>query len=111
MQVYSNTAPRSSTRTRLPYEERYSAIEYVNEAINGDGAVGETRYPINYEELYNLKGRLLTLVDATYTDPQQRKAQKNLVWQTLRAWMEDIERAGEGIFEPQDEADPASSTA
>jgi hypothetical protein len=56
-----------------------------------DGSRGEVAYPINYTELYNLKGRLLTLIDATFTDPQQRKAHKDVVWQTLKAWMDDIE--------------------
>ena len=57
----------------------------------GRPRTGSIAYPINWNELYNLKGRLLTLVDATFTDPQQRKAHKDIVWQTLRAWMEDIE--------------------
>lgn len=76
----------------LPYEKRAQRIHYRSD----DGAVGEVAYPINYSELYNLKGRLLTLIDATYTDPQQRKAQKNVVWQALQTWFHDIETAGGG---------------
>lgn len=73
-----------SEATRLPLERRHEAIKY------GDENCVMVAYPINYDELYNLKGRLLTLVDATFTDPQQRKAQKDLVWLTLRDWMEDV---------------------
>lgn len=73
----------------LPYERRYEQISYVGD----DGNIGEQRFPINFEELYNLKGRLLTLIDATFTDPQQRKAQKDVIWQALQHWMHDIERA------------------
>jgi hypothetical protein len=85
--------PASSTSSSAPitrpYDERYRSVEYVSP----DGNVGETRYPINYEEVYNLKGRLLTLIDATNGDPQQRKALKDLVWQTLQHWMNDIQQA------------------
>ena len=84
--VYTSS---SSAVPTLPYHQRTSAVRYTN----ADGTVGEVRFPINYEELSNLKGRLLTLIDATYIDPEQRKAQKDVVWQTLRAWMDDIQRA------------------
>lgn len=97
MQVTSSTpgvmtthGTQSTAPIKLPYERRYEAIHYEN----ADGTVGVRAYPVNYEQLYNLKGRLLTLIDATYTDAEQRKAQKDVVWNTLRAWMDDIERAG-----------------
>lgn len=56
-----------------------------------------------------LKGRLLTLIDATFTDPQQRKAQKDVVWQVLRSWMESIEAAAghEPLGEPLSHVVPA----
>lgn len=91
-QAYSLSTTSSSSSTSgpvLPLEMRCRCIDYRND----DGTVGEVAYPINYEELYNLKGRLLTLIDATYTDPQQRKAQKDIVWQALQHWMADIESA------------------
>jgi hypothetical protein len=69
----------------LPYEKRNSYIQYESEGC------GEVRHPINWNHVYNLKGRLLTLIDATYTDPEQRKAQKDVVWATLRDWIEGIE--------------------
>lgn len=76
---------------RLPLHQRHSPLTYTND----DGSTGTTAYPINYDELYNLKGRLLTLIDATYTDPEQRKAQKDLVWQALKSWMDDIAHSGQ----------------
>lgn len=94
----------SSTLTRLPYEQRHWQLQYTNE----DGTVGCTAVPINYDEVYNLKGRLLTLVDATFQDLQQRKAFKDLVWATLRAWYEDVER--DATWQPADGDDSESST-
>lgn len=79
----------TNTLSRLPYEQRHWPLQYVTD----DDSVGEIRYPINYQELYNLKGRLLTLIDATFTDPAQRKAHKDIVWQTLQHWMADIEHS------------------
>ena len=86
MQFGSTTS--AGTLTQLPYEQRDWPIDYRNP----EGTIGERKYPINYEEVYNLKGRLLTLIDATFTDPAQRKAFKDVAWQTVRSWMEDIER-------------------
>jgi hypothetical protein len=91
MSVYPASNTRTNTLPRLPYDQRHWPISFVTD----DETAGEIRYPINYEELYNLKGRLLTLIDATFTDPEQRKAHKDIVWQTLRAWMEDIEHAAD----------------
>jgi hypothetical protein len=77
----------ASTLTTLPIEQRHWPIQYAND----EGTVGVQAIPINYTELYNLKGRLLTLVDATFTDPEQRKAHKTMVWHTLQDWMRDLE--------------------
>lgn len=85
----------------LSPDHRHAGIRFESP----DGSVGEIAYPINYDELYNLKGRLLTLVDATFTDPAQRKAFKDMVWQTLRGWMEDVEQAA--VAHPVDAADAA----
>lgn len=78
-----------SNLPKLPMHLRNAPISFTN----ADGTVGEVAYPVNFEELYNLKGRLLTLIDATFTDAEQRKAQKDVVWHTLKSWMEDIEQA------------------
>lgn len=73
----------------LPTALRHSVIAFQD----GDGR-REEAHAINYTELYNLKGRLLTLVDATFTDPEQRAAHKTLVWRTLTGWMEDTVMEG-----------------
>lgn len=46
---------------------------------------------INFEEVDTLVGRLLTYIDATFTDTIQRKAQKDLVKQTVRGWYDDLQ--------------------
>lgn len=91
MSGLTTTNPQTSSTApiTLPLSRRNEALNYQSD----DGNAGARCYPINYEELYNLKGRLLTVVDATFTDQQQRKAMKDIVWQTLQAWMGDIERA------------------
>lgn len=94
----------TATLTQLPYEQRHWQLQYTNE----DGTVGCTAVPINYDEVYNLKGRLLTLVDATFADDQQRKAFKDLVWQTLRGWYQDVER--DATWQPSDGDDSVTST-
>jgi hypothetical protein len=91
--------------TRLPFAQRHQQLQYTN----ADGSVGATAVPINYDEVYNLKGRLLTLVDAAFTDPQQRKAFKDLVWSTLRQWYEDTER--DATWQPAGDDEMAESEA
>lgn len=90
MQIPANSATSTGMTPKLAYVHRYGSIQFEDDGANHGG----TAFPINYEELYNLKGRLLTLIDATFTDAEQRKAQKDLVWQALRAWMDDIESRG-----------------
>jgi hypothetical protein len=36
-------------------------------------------YPFVYENIQNLEGKILTIIDATHTDPEQRKCLKDLV--------------------------------
>jgi hypothetical protein len=83
------TSTSTNTLVRRPIAERHWPIQFDN----ADGTASCCACPINYDELYNLKGRLLTLIDATNGDQQQRKALKDLVWQTLQHWMKDIERS------------------
>lgn len=78
----------STAPVTLPLERRHSLIVFTDE--DGGTGSGACAWPINFEEVYNLKGRLLTIIDATFTDPQQRKAQKDVVWQALQAWMSDV---------------------
>lgn len=74
---------------KLPLDQARRQILYVNE----DETIGQSGFPINWEDLYNLKGRVLTLCDASFSDQQQRKAFKDVLWQTLQHWMRDIEKS------------------
>lgn len=38
---------------------------------------------LGYNDIQSLEGRLLTLADATFTDPQQRKAFKDILRRTI----------------------------
>ena len=49
--------------------------------------VGEELYGLNWHQFDNLTGRLLTLCDATFTDPTQRKAFKDMVRQHIKEWV------------------------
>lgn len=50
-------------------------------------------------QIGNLVGRLLTLVDATFTDLEQRKAFKDMVSQTVYRWNSDNEARVVQCFE------------
>jgi hypothetical protein len=101
--MHNQSHASAATLPTLPFEQRRWQLRYAND----DGTIGATACPINYDEVYNLKGRLLTLVDATLVDPQQRKAFKDLVWQTLRQWYEDVER--DCTWQPAQDDDTAAS--
>jgi len=47
---------------------------------------------INFDELDNLVGQLLTYIDATYTDIEQRKAHKSIVKNLCRDWYYTCEK-------------------
>lgn len=47
---------------------------------------------ITYEESGYLLGRLLTLVDATFQDQNQREAHKSLVRREVKDWMVNLYR-------------------
>lgn len=58
----------------------------------GDEKAGlsyDERYGLNWSEFDNLVGRLLTLADATFADPIQRKAFKDLLRQHVKEWVTD----------------------
>lgn len=44
---------------------------------------------IDFSHAEELVGRLLTIIDATYTDPEQRRAQKRIVKSEVYDWMHD----------------------
>lgn len=46
---------------------------------------------INFDELDSLVGQLLTYVDATYTDLEQRKAHKSIIKNIARSWYYECE--------------------
>lgn len=48
---------------------------------------------INFDELDNLVGQLLTYVDATYTDLEQRKAHKSIIKNIARSWYYECEES------------------
>lgn len=49
---------------------------------------------LDSQDFSSILGKLLTYVDATYTDPEQRKAHKDLIKQTLWGWEHELrERA------------------
>jgi hypothetical protein len=90
----ANTQPAQTgmqnTEVRVQASPRGKLIKIESGPPGEEPVQGEVRYGISYEELYTLKGRLLTLIDATFSEPKQCKAQKDLVWQTLKSWMEGI---------------------
>jgi|SRR6185312_5933327 len=65
---------------------------------NGDRRVSDGLDTVmSIEDINNLQGRLLTLVEAFITDPEQRKAAKDLVKQNTWSWyterMDGLSRA------------------
>lgn len=65
-------------------------------------------------EVSDLEGRLLTIVDASLSDPQQRKAVKDLVRQNIRQWGMNLPHLeSEGLDSPNfkiTNTHPASTT-
>jgi hypothetical protein len=56
----------------------------------------ERRIGINNDDSNHLLGRMLTLADATFVDPIQRKAQKDMIRQHFREWLTMIENSATG---------------
>lgn len=54
---------------------------------------------VNHQDIGNLVGKLLTYIDATFTDKDQRKAHKDLVTQHVWDWYTYHERSAEKIIE------------
>lgn len=69
-----------------------------------DGRTDEVEYGLEKNrlrvvrrwQLDNLVGRLLTYIDATYTDPAQRRAHKDIVKQSVYNWFVDVGNMGFG---------------
>lgn len=59
--------------------------------MNSVGTSGKTGLVVSPGELDRLVGRLLTIIDATYTDVKQREASKTLFRSTIWDWFNGIE--------------------
>jgi hypothetical protein len=70
------------TVTNMKLEERADAVPG-----------GSERYAVNWTEFDGLMGRMLTIVDASFPDPEQRKAVKGLVRNSIKDWVRDIAEA------------------
>lgn len=67
------------------------AARTYDDRKTGDGPGGDDNSIIvDYHDLSSLMGKLLTYVEATYVDPEQRKAHKDLVRQTVWDWEKDL---------------------
>ena len=77
---------RQDAPTRISVSPHGKLVSVVRE----DGHVtpgGSERYGLNWSEFDVLMGRLLTLCDATFNDPVQRKAFKDMVRQHVKEWV------------------------
>lgn len=63
---------------------------------------------VDYRDFQNLLGKLLTYVDATYTDPEQRKAHKDIIKNNLWGWEKDLRQRG---IQTNDSHDSGSGSA
>ena len=58
--------------------------------IKDDYTSRSVRFPLIMDELENLLGQVLTIVDAAYTNPAQNKATKDLIRQRFGNKMHDV---------------------
>lgn len=64
---------------------------------------------VTYDDGRTLEGKLLTYIDATFTDPEQRKAHKDIIRQTLHEHNESIRtRAYQTLEATKERADVLS---
>jgi hypothetical protein len=45
---------------------------------------------LNHQDVHSLVGKLLTYIDATFTDQEQRKAQKDIIREKVYTWHQDL---------------------
>lgn len=62
---------------------------------------GSELWGINHKQIGWLQGRLLTLIDATFSDPVQRKAHVDLVKGEFKAWISNIAEQAQYDANPQ----------
>lgn len=58
---------------------------------------------LEYRDEQDLLGKLLTYIDATYTDQEQRKAHKDIVRQIVNNWRQDISTRGIQTVDSQEQ--------
>lgn len=75
---------------RVSLNGKLISVSSTDPAASEKLAHGRELYGVNWVEFDNLVGRLLTLADATFTDPTQRKAYKDLTRQHVKEWVQDI---------------------
>lgn len=80
----------------IEIDEKRKAIGIVlaEFAPDSDGTKrvsGEFLPVIGVDDMNNLSGKLMTLIDATFVDKEQRKAMKDLFTQTAWGWYHDRE--------------------
>ena len=63
------------------------------ECVNPDGIKWGGNYYglVSYDMLRNLEGKMLTIVDATFSDKEQRKATKDIIRRTF--WFDWVENS------------------
>lgn len=71
-----------------PNQHIHAVVEYdFDEDENGDRQVSDNIDPVVYIGAINaLVGKILTIVDATYTDPEQRKAARGMYMDAIWNW-------------------------
>lgn len=75
----------------LNYGERTVYVSVDGRMTRVDSPVDSRDFvAIDWRDVKHLTGKLLTLCDATFTDPTQRKAFKDRVKEDLRTWMERL---------------------
>lgn len=79
--------------------QRVLAVAVENNSP-GEGPKYNSSSPIvEHYDIDNLVGKLLTYVDATYSDPMQRSAHKDLIRQSVWDWYKHHSKNGEKTIE------------
>ncbi len=65
---------------------------------------------LEYRDVNQLVGQLLTYIDATFTDPEQRKAHKDIVKEKVHNWHNDLRVRGVQTVDSHTAAKPYVGT-
>lgn len=91
--ISNTTAKRAEMAEGNPVPVDHNGQQYpVHSPLNG----GQPLFArLGYDDLRTLEGRLLTLADASFPDPQQRKAFKDILRRTIWFdWANYLDLAG-----------------